>query len=150
MSSKHDIRAAKKAKEDREALAAKQDADQRGKSRADCLKELVESGLLTKLKGESVMGALKRLGDEKKRLTKDVRQQKQKKSESMDTDNNSDRIKEASSKIDQLTSLASLLLDAYGETDIYDETYDGVVKTLRLEGEVPRVCLIQCHFQTVM
>ena len=40
--------------------------------------------------------------------------------------------------IDTLTTLASTLLGTYGETGIYEETYEGIMKQLIAEGEVPR------------
>lgn len=40
--------------------------------------------------------------------------------------------------IDRLTTLASTLLGVHGETDIYEETYEGVIRQLIAEGEVPR------------
>lgn len=159
VSSKSTIRAARRAKEQRDAAIAARDAADRAKSRPDCLKELVSSGLLTKAKNETVMGALKRLGDHKKRLTQAKAKANKRKptttksaltSSGMDVDPStnavdaaaapSSEIDRVSEQIDQLTSLASILLDVYNETDIYEQTYDTVVKTLRLEGEVPRVC----------
>jgi len=40
--------------------------------------------------------------------------------------------------IDRLTSLASTLLGTHGETDIYEETHEGIIRQLVAEGEVPR------------
>lgn len=40
--------------------------------------------------------------------------------------------------IDLITTLASTLLGAHGETDIYEETHEGIVRQLIAEGEVPR------------
>ena len=40
--------------------------------------------------------------------------------------------------IDMLTTLASTLLGTYGETGIYEETHEGIIKQLIAEGEVPR------------
>lgn len=40
--------------------------------------------------------------------------------------------------IDRLTTLASTLLGIHGETDIYEETHEGVIRQLIAEGEVPR------------
>lgn len=40
--------------------------------------------------------------------------------------------------IDRLTSLASTLLGTHGETDIYEETHEGIIRQLIAEGEVPR------------
>jgi len=40
--------------------------------------------------------------------------------------------------IDALTTLASTLLGTHGETDIYEETHEGIIRQLIAEGEVPR------------
>ena len=40
--------------------------------------------------------------------------------------------------IDLITTLASTLLGTHGETDIYDETHEGIIRQLIAEGEVPR------------
>lgn len=40
--------------------------------------------------------------------------------------------------IDRLTTLASTLLGVHGETDIYEETHEGIIRQLIAEGEVPR------------
>jgi hypothetical protein len=141
VSSKHDIHTALKAKQQREAQASLQDAADRSKSRVDCLKELVQSGLLRKQGNLSIMGTLAKLGQEKKQLTA-ANRKKHKGRSAMAVDGEAAapaRLTELTSDISRLTALASLLLDAYSEADIYDQTYEDVVKTLRLEGEVPRV-----------
>jgi CD2 antigen cytoplasmic tail-binding protein 2 len=142
VNSKHDIHAARKAKQMRESQASLQDAADQSKTRTDCLKELVESGLLAKQGGLSVMVTLQKLGQEKKQLVAATRKKGKASKNAMaidGVDEASSRIQQLTDRIGQLTSLASLLLDAYGEADIYDQTYEDVVKTLRLEGEVPRV-----------
>ena len=40
--------------------------------------------------------------------------------------------------IDLITTLASTLLGTHGETDIYEETHEGIIRQLIAEGEVPR------------
>lgn len=40
--------------------------------------------------------------------------------------------------IDTLTTLTSTLLSAYNETEIYEETHEGIIRQLIAEGEVPR------------
>lgn len=40
--------------------------------------------------------------------------------------------------IDRLTTLASTLLGMHGETDIYEETHEGIIRQLVAEAEVPR------------
>ena len=141
--SKKAIKAAARAKAVRDSAAAALTAADAKKSRPQCLKELVESGLLRKDNEETIMGALKRLGDQKKQIVKN-RPKKARKGQAMEVDvsnTHADEVKEVTRQIDQLTSLASTLLDVFNETDVYEETYDSVVKTLRLEGEVPRVRL---------
>jgi CD2 antigen cytoplasmic tail-binding protein 2 len=41
-------------------------------------------------------------------------------------------------KIDRLTHFASTLLSSHGELEIYDETYEQIIKTLKAEGAVRR------------
>lgn len=41
-------------------------------------------------------------------------------------------------KIDRLTHFASTLLSAHGELEIYDQTYEDIIKTLKSEGAVRR------------
>lgn len=40
--------------------------------------------------------------------------------------------------IDMITTLASTLLGTHGETDIYEETHEGIIRQLIAEAEVPR------------
>lgn len=152
VSNRKAIKDARAAKEAKEAQAAQQDAEQAALSRAGCMKELVEAGLLTKHNNENVLGALQRLGTARKAAVKNQqkaakKQQRAKASSStqMDVDDQSPESQELDqlkSKIDRLTTLAGTLLDGYGETEVYDWTYDDVVKDLRLEGEVPRVSFL--------
>lgn len=137
-SSKKAIKAAARAKAARDSAAAAQAASDAKKSRPQCLKELVETGLLQKQNGETIMGALQRLGEQKKKLVK-AKPKRSRSNKGMDVDSSDDGVTEITRQINQLTSLASTLLDLFNETDVYEETYDSVVKTLRLEGEVPRV-----------
>lgn len=55
--------------------------------------------------------------------------------ETSSSDYSNDPVKKS---IDLLTSLASTLLGTYGETDIYEETHEGIIRQLVAEGEVPR------------
>jgi CD2 antigen cytoplasmic tail-binding protein 2 len=148
VSSKQAIKAAREAKERAERLAASQAREE--KSRPECLKALVETGLVRR--DETVMDALKRLGSEKRRLGGDAKKSARNKKkaaaqnggDAMDVDQGAGTTPEAealarvSAQIDEISTLASTLLGSYGETDIYEESWDSIVKTLRLEGEVPR------------
>ncbi|KAK9894366.1 hypothetical protein P389DRAFT_95521 [Cystobasidium minutum MCA 4210] len=57
-----------------------------------------------------------------------------------ETDSSSTTANDSPTKlaIDRLTTLASTLLGVHGETDIYEETHEGVIRQLIAEGEVPR------------
>lgn len=145
------MKAAKAAQEAKQRQAAEQDAEQStGINRAQCMRELVESGLLRSEQGETVLGALTRLGHERKAAVK-AQQKAHKASQakakadtggSMELDgetNEEHRMNEVKAQVERLTTLAGTLMDAYGETEVYDWTFDDVVKDLRLEGEVPRV-----------
>jgi CD2 antigen cytoplasmic tail-binding protein 2 len=152
VSSKEAIRAARQAKEKAESLAAQQ--NQEDKSRSECLKALVETGLVRR--GETVMDALRRLGNEKRRLggnaRKTARPNKKKaaqEGDAMDVDSaaaattaatspEAEALNRVTAQIDEISTLASTLLGPHGETNIYEESWDSIVKTLRLEGEVPR------------
>ncbi|GAA94803.1 uncharacterized protein L969DRAFT_97234 [Mixia osmundae IAM 14324] len=118
VSSKKEIKAARLAKEKRDAEVEAQEKADRARlpaSAAQCYSILVDGGPIRP--GESVMAALKRLGDAKKAAPegRDILEQ-----------------------IELLTRMASLLLDTYGEADIYESTYESIIRTLRIEGEVPR------------
>lgn len=114
VSSRKELKKAKEAKERADARAREQErADARALPRVDSLKAIAESGLVRR--HESCLAALARHGQAKK---------------AGDT--------EAKKRINDLTTLVSGLFDIHGENDIYEETCDDIVRTLRLEGEVPR------------
>ena len=165
--SKRAIRAAREAKErmdarqrEREAEEASRSEEQLTQLRDDCM-----IGLLALVRpGETVARALTRLGKAKTRA--DERQQaataatsatqkgKGKADDAMDLgedDNNNngggDPANSTSTtspsqrydkKIDRLTHFASTLLSAHGELEIYDQTYEDIIKTLKSEGAVRR------------
>lgn len=126
------------------------------------MKELVEGGLVTKEKGETVLGALQRMGQERKTMLqaqqKAAKRQKRsaKKQSDMDVDEGAQEdeysapLADIKRRVDRLTTLAGTLLDGYGETDVYDWTFDDIVKDLRLEGEVPRVRVVNCLLRVIM
>lgn len=162
VSDKKAIKVAKAAKEAKAAQAAEQDAEQRQLSRPACMKELVEGGLVTPAHGETVLGALQRLGQERKSLLQaqqkeakrrkrvhNSSQKRRQEQNEMEVDGGEEQAEEPDEyaqaledvkrRVDRLTTLAGTLLDGYGETEVYDWTFDDIVKDLRLEGEVPRV-----------
>lgn len=155
--SKADIRkaAAAKAKADARADAQMREADPIPDTRSGCLIELLESGLLRS--GESVMGALTRLGAAKKRAAADVPKRKAAprrppvEDDAMDVDAAppardpspprlptaaEERLRRATARIDRLTALASALTER--DSEIYHETYDSVLREIKIEGEMPR------------
>lgn len=152
--SKRSIRAAREAKErmdarqrEREAEEARSD-EQLTQLRDDCM-----IGLLSLVRpGETVARALTRLGNAKKRV--DARAAESPASEGkgkgkadgMDLDENdlASRSSSASAsarytkKIDRLTHFASTLLSAHGELEIYDQSHEDIIQTLKAEGAVRR------------
>ncbi|BGP30178.1 hypothetical protein JCM10296v2_001930 [Rhodotorula toruloides] len=158
--SKRSIRAAKEAKErmdarqkEREAEEAKSE-EQLTQLRDDCL-----IGLLSLVRpGETVARALTRLGTAKKRAetadggwaatTKAKGKSAARNGDAMDLDEGmpASRTSDAdlsptqrhAKKIDRLTHFASTLLSSHGELEIYDETYEQIIKTLKAEGAVRR------------
>ncbi|GAA5978001.1 hypothetical protein JCM10908_004191 [Rhodotorula pacifica] len=166
--SKRSIRAAREAKErmdarqrEREAEEAKSE-EQLTQLRDDCM-----IGLLTLVRpGETVARALTRLGKAKTRAderaesttstTSAASQGKGKAKaeaadggDAMDLGEDGDSSAAPSSititpsqryskKIDRLTHFASTLLSAHGELEIYDQTYEDIIKTLKSEGAVRR------------
>lgn len=159
VSSKSAIKAAQRAKDKQERDAEAKDRKDRemARTRPEAIIALLESGLLDREKDESVTSALARLGATKKKLQQENRKAKQKAKRgqkalenasdvAMSTEDGSEAsahdtaVISITQQIDTLTTMASLLLDVHNETDIYDQTFMDLVKTLRLEGEVPRVC----------
>ncbi|BGP13972.1 hypothetical protein JCM10213_005557 [Rhodosporidiobolus nylandii] len=158
--SKKAIREAKEAKDrmdarqkQREEEEAKND-EQLTQLRDDCL-----IGLLSLVReGESVARALTRLGQAKKRAeaseggAQKAAKDKAAASDAMDLDegaapstataSSSDTdlppSKRYAKKIDRLTHLASTLLSSHGELEIYEQTYEDIIKTLKSEGAVRR------------
>jgi CD2 antigen cytoplasmic tail-binding protein 2 len=98
--------------------------------RDDCL-----IGLLSEVReGETVAGALNRLGRNKKRA------------EALSTAEGggnastsaSESISRYTTKINRLTHFASTLLSSHGELEIYDQSHQDIIKTLKMEGAVRR------------
>ena len=117
--------------------------------RDDCL-----IGLLSILReGETVTGALARLGAMKKKVVRTKVKRVPKVAakvhdDGMDIDDESPAATTASStstpvdpvvkQIKLLTHLASTLLSTHGDLEIYEQSYEGIMKTLKEEGAVRR------------
>jgi CD2 antigen cytoplasmic tail-binding protein 2 len=151
--SKKAIREAKEAK-DRMDAKQKQREEEENKNeeqltqlRDDCL-----IGLLSLVRpGETVARALTRLGNAKKRVetsssstSTSTSAAAAAESDAMDVDSSSSAPtsltppQRYAKKINSLTHLASTLLSSHGELEIYDQTYEEIIKTLRSEGAVRR------------
>ncbi|GAA5993751.1 hypothetical protein JCM11641_004036 [Rhodosporidiobolus odoratus] len=158
--SKKSIKAAKEAKDrmdarqkQREEEEAKND-EQLTQLRDDCL-----IGLLSLVRqGESVARALTRLGNAKKRAeaaeggaAKYGKGKSAAAGDAMELDDaapaattssipssTDSPVQRYAKKIDRLTHLASTLLSSHGELEIYEQTYEDVIKTLKSEGAVRR------------
>jgi len=97
-------------------------------------KEHVEQKLVGMLKkGETVLEALQRLGA----IAKKNAAKKKKLSKKDDIDSNAMSVEPsaARSDIDEITHLASLLM-SLGDTDIYNKTYEELVRDVRRSGKV--------------
>ncbi|GAA6057684.1 hypothetical protein JCM3770_003840 [Rhodotorula araucariae] len=157
--SKRAIRAAREAKERMDARQKQREEDeartdeQLTQLRDDCL-----IGLVALVRpGETVAGALNRLGTAKKRAEAEAhaaapaaRKGKATASshgpgEAMDVDEGApapsgepSAVERYGRKIDRLTHFASTLLSLHGELEIYEQTHDALVRTLKSEGAVRR------------
>ena len=155
--SKKEIRAAAESKARREADArrrededARKGSEQLAQERDDCL-----IGLLRMVReGETVARALARLGERKRREGGKVvrRVVRPKVGEDVEMTEAGDGQVAAgaagaaapaeedplAAKINLLTHLASTLLSTHGELEIYDQSYDDIIKTLKAEGAVRR------------
>ncbi|GAA5874312.1 hypothetical protein JCM3774_000937 [Rhodotorula dairenensis] len=158
--SKRSIRAAREAKErmdarqrEREAEEARSD-EQLTQLRDDCMIGLL--GLVRP--GETVARALTRLGKAKTRADERsstvVPESTGKGKGKADAANDAMDVEDGhgsgggpqslspsqryNKKIDRLTHFASTLLSAHGELEIYDQTYEDIIKTLKAEGAVRR------------
>lgn len=140
----------------------------RALSRIDCIKAMLQShGGLVKA-GETVQSALARLGKARKGEQEAEREQQKRDrraaaaerpkkdfdapSPTADTGMVVDGATATKGKgktaakpasavsqaIDALTSLASTMLNTHGESAIYEESHEGMIKQLIAEGEVPR------------
>ena len=148
--SKKAIKAARDSKQRMEDEARRrEEAEAKGdeaiaQARDDCL-----IGLLSLIReGESVTTALGRLGSARKKVVKKNIKTKPSAHDEMEVDDDTTmapvdepapRAEEdpALKKIDRITLLASTLL-AQGELEIYDMSYESIIKTLKEEGAVRR------------
>jgi len=98
-------------------------------------KENAEKKMLEYLKkGETILEALQRLGVKaKKEAPKQKRPKKDQ--EAMAVDKDAAAITRPKSDIDEITHLASLLM-SFGDTDIYNKTYEELVRSVRSAGKV--------------
>lgn len=153
--SKKAIKAARDSKERMEQDARRREEedsrkgqDQLAQERDDCL-----IGLLKMVReGETVARALARLGAKKKAAPQKAKRviPRPKADDEMEVDDGeAERAPVAvaaasaeedplAAKINLLTHLASTLLSAHGELEIYDQTHEDIVKTLKMEGAVRR------------
>jgi CD2 antigen cytoplasmic tail-binding protein 2 len=120
-----DIKKARKSKmaveeKAKERAAAQEEEERRGKE--ELMKELL--GYL--VRGESTLEALQRLG---KQAKKKKGGSDKKKGKGVDKD-------QPPTAIERVTALASSLM-SLGVTDIYDETYESILRTVRRAGIVP-------------
>jgi CD2 antigen cytoplasmic tail-binding protein 2 len=127
--SKVQIRQAKEAKErmDQKNREREKEESMRGEEQLTQLRDDCLIGLLTQVRqGETVAGALNRLGRNKKRV------------EQLSNDSSESSISRYTDKINRLTHFASTLLSSHGELEIYDQSYEDIIKTLKMEGAVRR------------
>ncbi|GAA5846504.1 hypothetical protein JCM3766R1_002512 [Sporobolomyces carnicolor] len=156
--SKVEIRRAREAKERMDVKNRERERDEQMRLRGDeqltQLRDDCLIGLVADVRpGETVAQALNRLGRNKKRAEQLLVSSSS--SSSRDTDaaadnemrdvNNSNKsseyessIKRYTDKINRLTHFASTLLSSHGELEIYDESHEDIVRTLKMEGAVRR------------
>lgn len=157
--SKQAIKAARDSKKRMDEQSKQRESETKGEGalaqeRDDCL-----IGILNIVReGETVARALARLGGNKKKVVR-VRKTKpaptpevDPEAMELDDDNSTPTISithpsstpspsdldTATQRINLLTHLASTLLAAHGEIEIYDQTYEDILKTLKSEGAVRR------------
>lgn len=158
--SKQEIRAAAESKARREAATAQRDAEDGRKGEAQLAQERDDCliGLLRLVReGETVARALARLGERRKseggRVVRRMVRPKTGDDVEMTEAGEGGEVAAGSqgagvrqereedplaAKIDLLTHLASTLLSTHGELEIYDQSYDDIIKTLKAEGAVRR------------
>lgn len=149
--SKRSIRAAREAKERIDARQRQKEEDEsRSEEQLTQLRDDCMIGLVALVRpGETVAKALNRLGTAKKRAEAAAAAAAPAAGdEAMDVDDggaaptSSTRASAAPSryatKINRLTHFASTLLSAHGELEIYDQTHEQLVQTLKSEGAVRR------------
>jgi CD2 antigen cytoplasmic tail-binding protein 2 len=140
--SKIAMKAAKESKKRmEEADRAREEKETKGDGamageRDDCFLGLLEMVR----EGETVAGALARLGKQKAALSSKVTPS----SDSMDLDSapvpssTAPTVASISARILRLTHLSSTLLSTHGELEIYDATHASIIALLRSEGAVRR------------
>ncbi|GAA5833306.1 hypothetical protein JCM11251_005199 [Rhodosporidiobolus azoricus] len=148
--SKRSIKAAKEAKERMDARAKqREEEDAKNEEQLTQLRDDCLIGLLSLVRpGESPAKALTRLGNAKKRADAAAAASTAKEDNAMEVDDSADPSSFSSAalnpsaryakKIDRLTQLASTLLASHGELEIYEESYEDIIKTLKSEGAVRR------------
>ncbi|GAA5941828.1 uncharacterized protein JCM15063_000789 [Sporobolomyces koalae] len=143
--SKAQIKQAKESKErmDQKNRERERDEAMRGEEQLTQLRDDCLIGLSGETRpGETVAKALNRLGNRKKRVEQVVSHLAS--AEPATADDNAEKqfltasIEAYTNKINRLTHFASTLLSSHGELEIYDQTHEDIVKTLKLEGAVRR------------
>jgi len=142
--SKTQIRLAKEAKERQDAKNREMEQKEAMRGGEEQLTQLRDDCLIGLLKdvreGETVAGALNRLGRAKKRAEA-LRELESKQGQEIELDQqekSSNSVDRYMDKINRLTHFASTLLSSHGELEIYDQRYEDIVKTLKSEGAVRR------------
>lgn len=137
--SKKGIKAAKQAKERREKEARERERRRENAHLDEDECKMRLTGLLRR--GETVLEALQRLGTEAKKA------QTKKGSSATDTSSHEDlaggkaepadqHARQSKANLDQITSLTSELMSRHGRVNIYDETYEALVRQVRKSGLV--------------
>lgn len=124
--SRKGIKEAKEAKEKREKerKAREKSQDNAHLDEDECMMKLVE--LMEK--GETVLEALQRVGAIVKKAGK-----KSAKSAGSDKDS---LVEQSKHELEQITSLSSMLMSRFGKINIYDETYESILRVVRRSGLV--------------
>lgn len=121
--------------------SAKESRDKREKERKKKEKEVENSALdedeckmkLAELmqKGESVLEALQRVGSQVKRSNVKSKKAKEAQKEAVTSE-----VENAKQELEQLTSLSSAIMSRFGIINIYDETYESLLRVVRRSGLV--------------
>lgn len=136
--SKIQIKQAREAKErmDLKTREKEKDEEMRGEEQLTQLRDDCLIGLVSEVReGETVAGALNRLGRNKKRAQALLQAKGQQQQQGR---GGSSSIERYTQKINRLTHFASTLLSSHGELEVYDQSHEDIVKTLKMEGAVRR------------